>query len=431
MSTERTLNESEDSMPKVDSSDVNLDEGAIEHQVQIWSMIQVCTKELKRELEKDLEGIKHYANYLQPNPRSAFLYSVVGEIEKTLNSEILHLTMESQIRWKDYDEETANTLQQVLEDFLKPQIRKMKEFYARLCLFAGTNDDKYYRHYMLLDYLNKLQYVVKDYKDYYEIRSNNHTHTISLLKGMAGTLEHQLDKEKLWYTKVYDIASWSEGRKLLVSEAQIIREAISVMSPDDRVIFGTTYAEAYSSISESLHSSAMNQSYSMAKQYLVSIRSLAEMLCVCTIRRIYELLGRPKLMNTMAICEVQESEIFSEPFYRKYVARDIPLKEFVVVQGLLGQVIDKKVSKYGYVSYSVQFLLESPVSGMDTDWYPSYMLRCINKLQRQSLHAIVRKIVSEHSIDIPDEIIESSLTSSVKELWTKYLREYLILNGQI
>ena len=126
----------------------------IEHQIALWSLIKLCIEEFKNALETDLDGYQHLANYLQPHPRSAFLYSVVREIERTQHSEILHFTMAGQIKQEEsLEEEAKYVLQQVLEDFLKPQIRKMKEFIARLCLFCSTNEDVYYRHYMLLEYL--------------------------------------------------------------------------------------------------------------------------------------------------------------------------------------------------------------------------------------------------------------------------------------
>jgi hypothetical protein len=105
--------------------------------------------------------------------------------------------------------------------------------------------------------------------------------------------------------------------------------------------------------------------------------------------------------------------------------------DFVLANGpYLGEVIDITTSAFGYESYLVKYLEETPLEGIDEDWVPSFEVHLFMKRAEmlKDVRDALKKNARESGVLSPEfseqEIYEST-RDAVKEMWRRGLRKYV------
>jgi hypothetical protein len=105
--------------------------------------------------------------------------------------------------------------------------------------------------------------------------------------------------------------------------------------------------------------------------------------------------------------------------------------DFVLANGpYLGEVIDITTSDFGYESYLVKYLQETPLEGIDEDWIPSFEIHLFMK--RSEMARDVREALQKEteelrapSPEFSEKEIYESTRDAVMEMWRVGIGKYI------
>ena len=105
--------------------------------------------------------------------------------------------------------------------------------------------------------------------------------------------------------------------------------------------------------------------------------------------------------------------------------------DFVLANGpYLGEVIDITTSVFGYESYLVKYLDETPLEGIDEDWIPSFEVQVFMKRAEmdRNLRNVWRNNPPEPGVplsEFSEQEIWKSARDAVMEMWRTGIRKYV------
>jgi hypothetical protein len=193
------------------------------------------------------------------------------------------------------------------------------------------------------------------------------------------------------------------------------------MTDFERLSLGTTYQEAFGGPSDTIHFRAGADPVDHSRESTVVAEGVKlSHVALCAMRRIHELLGRPQIPQLEQVTRVLESN--HEPTRRLELLNTRPnvaVGDFVVARGFLGQVIDERVSSFGYRSLRVELLAERALPQLGVDWFR--VRDVVRVFSKDKLLEGVRAKLSDPTVGVD----ESTLREAALSAWENGLREHL------
>ena len=187
----------------------------------------------------------------------------------------------------------------------------------------------------------------------------------------------------------------------------------------EKFILGFTYEVGYGGASRSMHFEMKNAPYrNLDYEYLKIGATYMSLLGYHILGKVYEILKtKPPKIGETIFKEIAEGSNVTELLFLSTI-KDHDIGDLVSVGGNdLSEILDSKMSKYGYKSYRVKYLVNPLLSSVQEEWLPArYVQRGIIKKSkaRDYFNGILkrnpdRKNEIEAILKMPDELLFKAL----------------------
>ena len=368
-----------------------------------------------------------YIRFNKTNARNFLLLKLLTEVQKT--GFVFS-------RWIKSLESNASSKpnsvnDQIMETFIDEQSlwqRKLMEGLVVLINFSSTNELPFYYHFLLLQELDRYRNMLLEQKHFFSRESALTQKTITLLTKQIQTVENEIgDLSKCWYLSEAKSISKRRPWRVTSSLRKQLKRALSIAAPREKTALAYTYGQSYGETSGNIH-------FNVTRLDLTDLHSRFSFgfaqcgqLALRIIQRAHDLTEvEPEGINKLLMRQDRNRLSNKAPTIKKLEKGD-----FVLANGpYLGEVIDITTSVFGYESYLVKYLEETPLEGIDEDWVPSFEVHVFMKRAEMArdVRDVLQKEASEPIFPSPEfseqEIWESA-RDAVMEMWRVGIRKYV------
>lgn len=363
------------------------------------------------------EKVSDYVHFNRDNSRNFLLLKLLTEVQK------VGFVFEKWNEYLDRNTEPANNnvKTQVLDSFIDEQSlwqRKLLEGLVLLVNFASTNDLVFYYHLLLLQELRHYRGMLREQEHFFQYGNDLTKKTVDLLIDRVEMVENEIgDLSKCWYLPPPKKVSKRPWQTIASLKMQL-KAALKVASDQEKRALGYTYDFSYGETSGNIHFSVTKREYADLKERFSFGLAQCGLLSIAIIKRAHDLTGmKPTGINALLTKTDSNSQIENNA-----LVKQLEVGDFVLANGpYLGEIVDVKMSVFGYESYRIKYLVDSPVEGVNEAWFPSvnvelYMGRSemIEGLRARELEEGL-----EWSPSFTDSEIQQAMYEAVIEVWTK------------
>ncbi len=410
---------------------------------EIFFLISRPIRQADRFLKKlypddDFYRSARYAFVSTEDAKKLYLYGCARQVVK---ASMVLLHNEEFILEKPKKEDIDSTGRAILESVIDEQniiIRKHIELLVNLINFTNYNKKEAYRIFLNLENLEHFLGRQSDFKSFYENKSENIDFSISNFVERINNDLKVLGTSSLFFLK----EDWSKRvmsftLPLFKSARQRYMLALSTATAEEKIVIGVSYDALFSDISVSAHATAGSRI--QERHYKFSnIRnniSMISMLGQHIMNRANQLMGFVDPENLM---EKMQKEATSEaPKLLANAMKVFETGDIVLAMGDLAEIVEIKVSKYGYSSCRVKFLTKPPIDEIPEDSLPCAFV--ISILHKRKVRDFIFKdrgnqLLSEEVNDIlelmkkePDEKIIIYVRNALIDMYKKGILIPLLL----
>lgn len=343
--------------------------------------------ELRALLPMDEEMFIRVSGIAHPDGRAYILYGALDEVEKAL-MQLMRLQDWIEGKRADPGEDRLSRLAitHIVEEE-RARARRLIELLVLLVLFETTNENPYYQHLIAVEELRDHLYHNLDLEEFHGARSANVDYSVHWTTERVIERQKEIDIRRAWYLQNRVRLSSSprlSPRKLsrrlkAPSMRDLIKAALPLMSAHEKIHFGTSYDEAYSHPSESVHFGVIPNAHSLGEDADVGGATRVGLLAMNILDRVHRLLGRPSAPLVEKIVAGLAHPRAPEYLFM-WTQREIEVGDFVLAGRHLAEVLEIQTSDFGNRSYRIRFLAERPIPDILEDWYQArYVYRLYNR----------------------------------------------------
>lgn len=366
------------------------------------------------------------AGQIVADPRAYVVYSMLDEVAKGA----LRLMRMQEFLQSSTLESKAGVYERLINAHILEErdarVRRLLESLVVAILFSRTNEKAYYRHFLALELLEDELRVLHDSKEFWHSESRNLQSSAQMQINLIRELEPSIALERCWYlaqrAPIGDLDSLRPGR-IMSSTRTRVKESLPLMTNNEKVLFGFTYASAYGRTSESVHFRADQADMGSLNDQDLSGLSHIGLLGFSILARCFALVGEPDLPEVRKLADMLEKTDPSS-LVETATRRQIAVGDFVLAGGDLAEVLRITESPYGYLSYTVRYLAERPLPEIGEDSFPAmYVQLFYNRAQlfaQMKLMANAGKLphdVVDKVGSLSNETMQEILRTTVTEVW--------------
>jgi hypothetical protein len=369
-----------------------------------------------------------YLRFTRQNARNYFLLKLLTEVQK---AGFVFL------RWNDFLEKnklesSKNADAQIWETLIDEQSlwqRKLMEGLVFLINFSLTNELPFYYHFLLLRELDRYHNMLMEQEDFFCRGSALTQKTVTLLTQRIQTIEGEIGNlSRCWYrSKTEPPRKRKQYRSGLSTLRQQMKSALSIALSSEKTALGYTYGLSYAETSGNIHFNVTRLDLTdLPSRFSFGFAQCGQ-LALRIIQRAHDLAGlEPEGVNKVLMRQDRNRPSNTAPTQKRLQKGD-----FVLANGpYLGEVVEITTNTFGYESYQVKYLDETPLEGIHEDWFPSFEVQPFMKradMIRDARDALQNRS-RESGVPTPEfsepEIYEST-RDAVIEMWRKGIRKYV------
>lgn len=390
-------------------------------------------QELRGLLDVSESSFLQVVPWSHSDARSVFIYSCVDEVTRVASA---------MLRWHELSPPSAEDPQTPRTEEIDPiartaigaiqteqslWLRKLLECAVDVICFQETNDDAYYRHYILVRQLERRLHYVRELADFFfgQNSANIEYGNQSMMERIR-QLEQDVDLQRCWYLKQQSKLSSKPKPPLASNFNARLKRALVHATAVERLQLGLTY-RAYSGVSENIH---FNVGETHASTGDSDVRRKADrcgMLAACILIRCHRLADvQPQTDITRQMHNVLGSDETARQALSLFTVQIAQPGDFVSAMGGLAELLEAQRSAFGYFMYKVAYFADAPIDGIDEEWVPPEYVRPL--FSRRTLLSQLRETLAREGVDLDSvdaEFLKSSLRASAVELWNAGLRDYV------
>jgi hypothetical protein len=304
--------------------------------------------------------------------------------------------------------------------------RRMIETLCHLICFATTNEEPYFRHWLLLNKLRDALFAKRDYNDYFGCDSKQVQSHIDRIQARIAETEKEVSLPRCWYLQSKTALPVDpKPAKLLQSFGTLLKIAVRSASPIEKLLLGLSY-EIFSELSRDIHFTGLPPMYESATSTLAQSFTHCSLLTQGSLLRIMSVAGVTPLAPPCGqLARLAAQPSFGARVAGRLTASKAAVGDIVVAHGALCQVKEVKTSPFGYESYLVTYLLDAPDPSIGEDWtLPKHLHRLFTMTTllekvKQRLHA------QGHSVS-DDAVNPQDLVDAAKDAWVLGMRDAVL-----
>jgi hypothetical protein len=294
--------------------------------------------------------------------RAYYVYGVLDELEKAGSSIVRHQEIVADSGAFIGDRLDRNLIQALLDE-QSMWIRKLTEVLTEVVLFNRTNSAEHFRHYLLTNELKRVKRSITNANDFYGCAVENYRQQESDLVAQISAIESHLTLATCWYLARTKAGSRYSGTtaKLSSFRDQLI-EAMGIADRKLRFFLGLSYAQGYGGVSEQIHLNVGRVGKRVEPSDLRGGASRIFLLVVGILTQLRRMLGDRRRRGPVAKLgrSLRTSPVFKTAF-EPLVRSELHVGDYVIAVGHLAQIVRIHTSPYGYRSFRVRFLVDSPM----------------------------------------------------------------------
>lgn len=238
--------------------------------------------------------------------------------------------------------------------------RRLAELLTLLILFQPTNEEQYFKHFLLLTEFDQLLGRQSDEKDFFGKAGSLISTEIEERRAEIQELEKMHPSlESAWYLKKgLDIAKINKPGNIFCSFRQLFMLLEGKLSHLEKLALGFTYGGLYSSASRSIHFTPtdIHESAPVDALDILAQVMIRPLLSFNSLKRINTIAGRTdqKIQENLNSLESQ----FSSSISRLYT--EFRIHDLVLVEGHLAEITETITGRFGYRAYKLQFVKTAP-----------------------------------------------------------------------
>ena len=278
--------------------------------------------------------------------------------------------------------------------------RRIVETIVHLIGFKGTDEEDYYKHYLLLVFLKDKNSFIDDMRVYYEIETKTVGKGVKVAKRNIDAVLKNIDVSRCWYIqsgKPYKMASQKDKFTFAVSKMDIATRNTIPM-----------YTFAFSKASKSLHfdpsptvtNLGLEDLYERLKEsWILIFLALQHLQSFLTVKINNEALDQ----FSSSITENPDMQGFWSNSHR----HDIKEGNIVLVGTSVGRVLKVISSQFGYRSFRVKFLFPNRDPDIEVDDFPAPSVRLLPT--KGIAKAYIKSTAEAFNWSVPDHHINDLL----------------------
>lgn len=368
-----------------------------------------------------------YIRFNKTNARNFLLLKLLTEVQKTgfvFSRWIKSLETNASSKPKSIND-------QIMETFIDEQSlwqRKLMEGLVLLINFSSTNELPFYYHFLLLQEFDRYRNMLLEQKKFFSRGSALTQKNIMLLTKRIQSVEDEIgDLSKCWYLSETRPISEKKQRLVTSSLRQQMKKALSIAAPREKTALAYTYGQSYTETSGNIHLNVTRLDLTDLRRRFSFGFAQCGLLALAIIQRAHDLTElEPEGINKLLMKQDRNRPSKMAPTSKKLEKGD-----FVLANGpYLGEVIDITTSAFGYESYLVKYLEETPLEGIDEDWVPSFEVHVFMKRAEmdRNLRNVWRNSPPEPGVplsEFSEQEIWESARDAVMEMWRVGIRKYV------
>lgn len=397
--------------------------------------------ELRSLLRVDEAMLARLAPESQPHPRDFVLAQALDEIQRTSMA---------MLRWAEFVGDRDSSPERdgappelgrvILEGVRDEQVLRLRctvEALIALVCASQSDEEAYWRHWVLLTQLGQVRGDQTDLQEFYECRSENLAAWSFVLSEEIAALEAstQLDLDRSWYLdrrEAMDAEALGRERPTMhfSSTRSRLKRAIRIANPREALIMGTSYVR-YSHLSQRAHFLPLGSDESL------SIETVARGLHECGLAamnllvRVRTLLSDPPGGSGAFLAEALVGAEAAESVLARETVGHAENGDVVLAQGRLAVVTSVIPSSYGYRSYRVRFLQAPPLPEIGEDCVPAPEARVV--LDALGISNILERVIDRLPETSPTRIAfeagerdEGIMHQAIVDTWEAGLGDLLM-----
>lgn len=385
---------------------------------------QICIRganQIRKYLKIGESGYRYAAVQAHQNVRDYYLYGVLDELEKSglalMNSSDFILAGEGEsVNKTEENGRITRNIYSMSIDQLSVWSRKLTEILVDVISFKTlSNEEKYFRHFLLVSELRRKRRLYQDFKTYYACDSENIKYQLSDLENEIKVLLPSLDPSRVWY-----IRSRKDGTigTTLTSFEDRLKRILPYLTPDERLAVGDSY-QPFSKISSNLHPTSGDVNYWVNMKSVDAHYSHTGILAAHILVAIKSILAKKPRGFVGQLSRIFKENKYPRNLYKRKNKPPIRVGDFVIAYNDLAEVIAIKVSKFGQKSFRVKFLERDPLPNMSEDEFPAQYVNLYQK--RSVLTRQVREILKKDTSDlkINNREVVKAVRVSILHMWSE------------
>lgn len=371
--------------------------------------------------------LQEYLHFTRANARDFLLLRLLTEVQK------LGFVLE---RWNGFLDRTSPELphtaahEQMLESLVDEQSlwqRKLVEGLTLLINFTRTNTEIHYYHFLLLHELERYRGMLKEQQDFFGHRNSLTQKTVNLLTERITAVETEISSlAECWYLPALKPVHKRRDWPVLASLRQQLKVALPDATRRERTALCYTYGLSYAETSDNLHFTPIRLDHTnLEKRFSFGVAQCG-VLSVAILQRAHDLTGlNAEGINAQLMNLDRDASSESDPTFKK-----MEIGDFVLAGGpFLGEVVSVNTSVFGYESYQVKYLADTPLEDVKAAWFPSVEVELFirrKEIKDESLAELTTEAhkASTTTLSISDEELELATRDAVIEMWRAGLNTY-------
>jgi hypothetical protein len=384
-----------------------------------------AAEDLKAELTVDEAGFRWVGVQAHSNARDFVVFEALDEIQK---ASLALLQFAELISGPDLDpaEPFTRIVGEQVQDEIALWQRKMIELLADLVGFSATQDEAYFRDFLLLAQLEGATAAQRDQEKFYGSTCRNYQHQIDELCREIAVLEAgQLDPTKAWYRKPkrpLDPTKLRPGN-LLSSFASRHEHAMPLATASEQGALGYTYGAGFGRVSRHVHvRPGLTGEVATAREMRSGLLVLV-VIALNLLARCQETVGNvPDGPNRQLRMSLDGSDAATIGDTRLRGRADVG--DLVVVADKVGRVRQVTAGPYDYESYLVRYLTRPFIPAIPEDWHTAsevarlYSPASIRaEIQQTILSGKASAEAGRKLLSLPDAELVEHYGASVATVW--------------
>jgi hypothetical protein len=338
--------------------------------------------DLRKALRMDENSFRRVAPALWKDPRPAFIYRVLDEVQKAgVSIKDWSEKLGESDRRPEYTNHLIRMVTQWQQDEQSFRARKLREILVDLICFSQTNEPGYYRDYLRLRELDSTVRSLNDQQEFFGFRRQNTECGLDWsVRDIKAAEGNEIDVSKRWYLR--NIGPFQEDWKtrgvLFSSFRQRYKRILNIALPNELVIIGKSYVHAYG-ISADIHFNAHDTSSSFDEDDVYKGIDRVGLLCYAIVIRCQLLLGIVPDGINAKIREMHDKNTEPARLVAGLKEQVADIGDFVWAEGFIYRVVEIRKSKYGYTNYRLKYVEKPPIPDVTEDFYAGGEIRLVAK----------------------------------------------------